>query len=103
VLIIDYVILQNLSHKKITFLLFCNSYVQVKITFKAEIVLTKILLNLLLAQIIYFALGLITNYSKKYCQDCVIINIGTWQTCEETPAENANVILHLYEKDSLSI
>jgi len=73
----------------------------VKITFKAEIVLTKFLLNLLSAQIIYFATG-VTNYIKIYRRDCVI-NIGTWQTSEETPAGNANVILHLYEKDSLSI
>lgn len=72
-----------------------------KIRFKAEIVLTKFLLNLLSAQIIYFATGII-NYIKKYRRDYVI-NIGTWQTCEETPAKNAMLTLHFYEKDSLCI
>lgn len=47
-----------------------------------------------------FATG-IANYIQIYRRDCVI-NIGTWQTYEETPAENANVILHLYGKGFLS-
>ena len=54
------------------------------------------------AQIIYFATG-ITNDIKIYCGDFVV-NIGTWQTCEETPPGKANVVLHLCGKaDSLSI
>lgn len=61
--------------------------------------LTKFLLNLLSVQIISFATG-ITNYTQIYCRDFVI-NIGTWQTREETPAENANVNLHLYGKLSV--
>jgi len=61
--------------------------------------LTESLLNLLSVQIISFATG-ITNYTQIYCRDFVI-NIGTWQTREETPAENANVNLFIWKTLSI--